>query len=137
MQIRKAEAADIPGILALAGTLSLDHPGMERDDFWVGEEGGDIVGIVGLKKHPDCFELCSLGVNPRFRGRGVGASLVKALLAATPSDVYLATAIPGFFEKLGFNRTATVPHSLAARRGTAWCEGCDRESCTIMVGRAS
>jgi N-acetylglutamate synthase-like GNAT family acetyltransferase len=137
MQVRKAEKMDMPGILALAGTLSLDHPGMERDDFWVGVERGDIIGIVCLKKHPDCLELCSLGVNPRFRDRGVGASLVEALLTATPSDVYLATAIPGFFEKLGFIRTSTVPRSLSDRQGTAWCEGCDRESCTIMVGRSS
>ncbi len=135
MNIRKAEEKDIPGILALAATLSLDHPGMEKDEFWVAEEAGDIVGIVGLKRHPDCLELCSLGVNPRFRGRGLGASLVETLMAVSSTDVCLATAIPGFFEKHGFAPMAAVPKSLSARKGTDWCEGCDRGSCTFMVRR--
>lgn len=136
MLIRKADAADIPGILALAGTLSLDHPGMEKDAFWVAVEDGDIVGMVGLKSHPDALELCSLGVNPRFRGRGLGAALVEALMAeARGAEVFLATAIPAFFERAGFVRAPKVPPSLLERKGTAWCEGCDRGSCTFMVRR--
>ncbi len=135
MNIRKAEDRDIPGILALAATLSLDHPGMEKDEFWVAEEAGEVVGIVGLKRHPDCLELCSLGVNPRFRGRGLGAALIEALMAAYPAEVCLATAIPGFFEIHGFARMEAAPQSLSARKGTDWCEGCSGRSCAFMVRR--
>ena len=137
MSIRKAGKADFPEIRSLAKKLDLDYPGMEGDRFWVAEVGGRVVGLVGLKEHPDCLELCALGVDPGHRGCGIAAALVRALLDAARADVHLATVIPAFFEKCGFVRIADGPRSFSEKWGTAWCQGCDRKFCTIMVSRAS
>ena len=134
MRIRRAKKRDFPRVTALARTLSLDYSGMESDEFWVAEEGGEVAGICGLKKRPDCRELISLGVHPARRGRGLGRRLVLALLEETPGDIYLTTVIPAFFEKLGFRKTPRVPVSVV--KEADWCEGCDRTLCAAMVRRA-
>ena len=136
MRVRKAVSADIPFVLRLACDLGLDYPGLEEDVVLVADEGGRIAGSVGLRRHPDCLELVALGVDENARGKGIGGRLVRALLAEATEDVYLATIIPGYFVRLGFERTAAIPASLAARMGTAWCEGCSRELCAVMVRRS-
>ena len=96
MRVRKCRPEDVPRAFELAKSLDLDYPGMEADRLWVAEEAGEIVGLVALEKHPDCLELCGLGVDTRFRKKGLGKALVEALLANAPGDVHLATVIPGF-----------------------------------------
>jgi N-acetylglutamate synthase-like GNAT family acetyltransferase len=137
MRVRKALPDNLPHAVSLARSLGLDYPGMENDRFWVAEEDKRIVGIVGLKKHPDCLELCALGVEAAHRGRGVAKALVEALMAEARGDVHLATIIPGFFEALGFERTPDVPRTFIDKRKTEWCDGCDRRLCTVMLRKVS
>jgi N-acetylglutamate synthase-like GNAT family acetyltransferase len=133
MNIRKAGQEDIPQITSLARDLGLDYPGMDDDSFWVAEDKARIVGIVALKKHGNCHELCALGVAPRRRNKGLGRKLVQALLQSADRDIYLATIIPGFFKNCGFNRTSDFPSSM--KKSPEWCEGCPKELCTLMVRR--
>ncbi|MGD1008958.1 MAG: GNAT family N-acetyltransferase [Candidatus Aminicenantales bacterium] len=137
MRVRKALPEDIPQAVSLAGSLGLDYPGMDKDRIWVAEEDRRIVGIVGLKKHPDCLELCALGIEAAHRGRGVAKALVATLMAEAPGDVHLATVIPGFFETCGFEKAAVVPATFPEKRRTSWCEGCDARLCTVMVRKVS
>jgi N-acetylglutamate synthase-like GNAT family acetyltransferase len=104
---------------------------MAADDFWVAAEGEKVLGICGLKNHPDCFELCALGVKEDQRGRGLGRRLVRTLLQATKAEVYLATVIPGYFAGFGFREADPVPASMVKKAD--WCEGCRRELCRVMV----
>ncbi len=139
MVIRRAVEGDAPRIRRLAETYGLDYEGMEADPFWVAEAGEDIVGIVGLMRHPDAAELVSLAVAERYRVRGLGRDLAEALFAAAGGDVHLVTSIPEYFARLGFEKAARVPASLAARMGTSWCDGCPArgtDRCTVMVRRA-
>lgn len=136
MRVRKALPEDIPQAVRLAASLGLDYPGMEKDRFWVAEDDRRIVGIVGLKKHPDCLELCALGVEADRRGKGVAKALVEALMAEAPGPVHLATVIPAFFEALGFERTPDMPRSFIEKRRTSWCDGCDLSLCTVMLREA-
>jgi N-acetylglutamate synthase-like GNAT family acetyltransferase len=133
MRVRKGGQKDIPVVIGLARRLGLDYPGMDSDPLWVAEEAGEIVGLVMLKTHPDCLELCALGVDPGSRGKGVAGALVEALMKESPGDVHLATTIPRFFESGGFARTDDVPAAFPAKRKTAWCEGCPQERCTVML----
>ena len=133
MRVRKARPEDIPAAVELAGTLGLDYPGMELDRIWVAEESGTIAGLVVLKRQPDCWELCALGVDPGSRKRGLGKALVEALLAEAPGDVHLATVIPGFFEAHGFEKCTDIPATFPAKRKTSWCEGCPQDLCTVML----
>ncbi len=135
MRVRKALPPDIPAALELAQKLGLDYPDLGTDALWVAEDGGRIIGLVALKTHPDCLELCALGVEPDRRGRGVARALVEAVAAEAPGDVHLATIIPGFFESCGFVRARDIPPTFPGRRETFWCEGCPQERCTIMLRR--
>jgi N-acetylglutamate synthase-like GNAT family acetyltransferase len=133
MRVRKAKKADFPAIIRLANAYNLDYDGMEADRFHVAEEGGRILGICGLKRHPECLELCALGVDDNWRGRGLGGRLVRAVLREAPGELYLATVIPGFFARFGFEKAAAVPASMV-KKGE-WCAGCTPELCTVMVKR--
>lgn len=134
MRIRQALPEDIPESVELARSLGLDYTGMEADRLWVAEEARAIVGLVALKEHSDCLELCALGVEPGQRGKGIAGDLVEALLAEAPGDVHLATVIPGFFEARGFRAIEDgIPATFPAKRLTAWCEGCPQEHCTVML----
>ena len=133
MRIRKALPEDIPHAVALAVRLGLDYPGIDADTLWVALAAGRTVGLVSLKTHPDCLELCALGVDPEHRGKGVAQALVEALMAEARGAVHLATIIPGFFEACGFRVTQDVPAAFPAKRKTAWCDGCPKEHCTVMA----
>ena len=137
MRVRKARETDIPLIVDLARSLDLDYPGMEGDQFWVAEHEERIIGIVGLKSHPDCLELCALGVEPIHRGKSVARSLVSALMAEASGDVHLATVIPGFFKTCGFQKAWDISETFNEKRRTSWCEGCDTRLCTVMVRKVS
>ena len=131
MRIRKSRKADLPQIISLAKKYELDYTGMVSDDFWVAAEGPKILGIVGLKEHPDCVELCALGVDEARRKRGLGRELVLALLKKAKGDIYLATIIPFFFEKLGFHQASLIPASMVKK--SDWCKGCRKDLCTVMI----
>ena len=134
MKIRKARREDGPRIRTLAASLALDYPGMESDPAWCADDGERIVGSVCLLSHPDSLELVALGVDPDFRGRGLGKRLVEALLGETAAYVHLATVIPDFFAACGFVRIDDMPAGM--RKDPSWCEGCDRSRCAVMVRKA-
>lgn len=131
MRIRKARASDFPQILHLAQRMNLDYSGMAADDFWVAAEGKKVFGICGLKKHPDCLELCALGVEEIRRCGGLGRRLVRAVLRAAKAEVYLATLIPDYFAGLGFRPADVIPGSMVKKAD--WCAGCSPELCRVMV----
>jgi len=132
MSIRPALPPDLDALVQLAEKLELAYADMRSDRWWVAEEGGRIVGIAGLKIHADSEELVSLGVAPAYRSRGLGSKLVAALLAGRRGEIHLATIIPEYFQRLGFAPTIRIPASLR-HRDPAWCAGCPREKCVIMM----
>ena len=133
MRVRKCRPEDVPRAVEVARSLELDYPGLEADRLWTADEAGEIVGLVALKEHADCLELCALGVDPGSRKRGLGKALVEALMAEAPGDVHLATIIPGFFEAHGFEKCTDIPATFPAKRKTSWCEGCPQDLCTVML----
>ncbi len=137
MPVRKAFPEDVRPAVELAERLGLDYPGLAEDTLWVArDDRGRIVGLVALKTHSDCLELCALGVEPGQRGKGIAGNLVEALLAEASGDVHLATVIPGFFEARGFHVIKEdIPATFPAKLLTAWCEGCPRELCAVMRRR--
>jgi len=134
MRFRNARKTESRQILKLAKKLELDYSGMDADDFLVAEDSRKIVGICGLRKHEDCLELCSLGVDEGYRKRGLGKKLVVGVLKKARGEVYLATIMPDFFRKFGFEKSPQIPLSMIKK--SDWCQGCNKELCTIMVKKA-
>lgn len=125
----------MPYIVRIAWRLALDYPGMENDTFFVAEERGKIVGILGIRDLGEFLELVAVGVLEEYREMGVGKRLVEeALKNLAGRKVYLLTTIPGFYEKLGFAKVEEVPEAL--KKDPAWCAGCDRGKCVVMLRKA-
>jgi N-acetylglutamate synthase-like GNAT family acetyltransferase len=134
MKIRKAGPEDRGRIAAFVHRHGMDYAGMEQDEFLLAEDGVRLAGVVALRRHPDCLELCALCVEHADRKMGFGRLLVEGLVRTAGGAVYLATVIPAFFEKYGFARTLEVPRGM--KKDAAWCEGCDKALCTVMIREA-
>jgi N-acetylglutamate synthase-like GNAT family acetyltransferase len=131
MIVRKAEKEDVPYVIRIAWRLALDYPGMEDDSFFVAEERGKLIGILGFRDYGDFLEMLSVGVLEDFRKMGVGKKLVEEALKQIPGrPVYLMTSIPDFYEALGFKIVNEFPEKL--KKDPAWCAGCDTDKCTTM-----
>ncbi|MCC6485366.1 MAG: N-acetyltransferase [Armatimonadetes bacterium] len=135
MEIRKARIADVPGIAKLinrqAGIGNV-LPRSEEElcdalrDFFVAEVKGGIVGCSSLKiMGGDLAEVRSLVVADEAQGTGLGKSLVNACLEEAAvlglSCVFALTAVPHFFEKLGFRQ---VPRSTFPQKIWRDCSKC-------------
>jgi amino-acid N-acetyltransferase len=86
---------------------------------WVAVDGDQLLGTASLERHGDALLLRSVAVRAEQRGRGVGAELVRAALAAAgprrPVALLTETAA-GWVPPFGFRpveRTALDP-ALAA-----------------------
>ena len=76
-------------------------------EFVVAQEDGRIVGCGALHLYgTHLAEIRSIAVSPSAKGRGIGRSLVNALMEEarrhTVTCVCLFTRTPGFFAHLGF-----------------------------------
>ena len=91
------------------------------EGFLVARNDRTLLGVVGLERYEDIGLLRSLAVSPRARGRGVGSSLVEALIAGARerkiATLYLLTdTAEDFFPRFGFERIprASLDARLAA-----------------------
>ena len=86
---------------------------------WVAVDGGQLLGTASLERHGDALLLRSVAVRADQRGRGVGAELVRAALAAAgprrPVALLTETAA-GWFPRFGFRpvERAALDPALAA-----------------------
>ncbi len=135
MRVRKAGKGDLGPVLELARRLDLFYEGIGSDRTWLAEEDGKVIGLAVLKRHPDCLELCALGVEPSNRRRGIAALIIDEVLRDVDEDLYLATVIPAYFKKRGFSVSDRTPRAFIEKRASSWCDGCRREKCVIMVKR--
>jgi amino-acid N-acetyltransferase len=124
VQLRPAEPADLPAVLALLSQAKLPTQGVESralQDFIVAEGDGKLVGVVGLEIYRESALLRSAAVDPNWRGTGVGRALVERALDLSRErgirDVFLlTTTAEGYFPRFGFccvNRDA-VPEAVRA-----------------------
>jgi N-acetylglutamate synthase-like GNAT family acetyltransferase len=101
LRVVPADAGDVPAVVALLGRVFAEYgfvfdPAIEVPDllafdrhyraplgaFWVVREGGAVVGSVGVERLAgDAAELHRLYLDAQLRGRGLGRTLVEAVLA--------------------------------------------------------
>jgi amino-acid N-acetyltransferase len=101
---RLATAQDMHDIECIASTYFLDIDGLGYSDFIVATLENKIIGIASFKQN-ECPELHTIAVHPNYRGKGIGALLVKELASTLCKDnerIYVRTTASGFFEKVGF-----------------------------------
>ena len=109
LEVRTAEAEDLPAVLALLGRADLPTAGVADafSHFIVAESEGRLIGAVGLELYGGSALLRSAAVEESWRGSGVGRVLVDRALDMARQhrieDVYLlTTTAEHYFPKFGF-----------------------------------
>lgn len=113
--IRLAAPGDFAGVVRLLEAADLPTAGLQPSlpDFLVAEDGGRVIGAVGLEVFGDCALLRSAVVDAGRRGSGLGIDLVECLLQRARArglrEIYLlTTTAEHFFPRFGFMR---IPRS--------------------------
>lgn len=128
--IRKACMLDVPEIRGLVNVyadkgemlaISLNNVYDRLRDFFVYEKDGKIIGTVALHfVWENLAEVRSLAVAEDFQGQGIARELVNEAIKEaehyTCSKIFTLTYVPGFFEKLGFEKIdkGELPHKVWA-----------------------
>lgn len=119
--IRKATASDLDAVTSLLTENKLPVAGVADwiEDFLVAESDDRIVGSIGVERYGDYMLLRSAAVAAAEQGRGIGRSLVDAVLsnaerAGSKAIFLLTTTAEGYFLSFGFEQIdrASVPHDL-------------------------
>ena len=119
--IRRATASDLGAVTSLLKENKLPVAGVADwiEDFLVAESDDHIVGSIGVERYGDYMLLRSAAVAPSEQGRGIGRSLVDAVLsnaerAGSKAVFLLTTTAEGYFLSFGFEQIdrASVPHDL-------------------------
>ena len=118
--IRAATKGDSATVRELLSTAGLPLAGLEHTHLWVSEANQTVTGVVGFERYGTSALLRSLAVVPEYRGRGVGAALLRHLLSyleaeGVTSAYGLTTTVPDWLARLGFEETTrdALPGDLA------------------------
>ena len=140
--IRRATDADRSAVEALltASHLPLDGVGDALPCFIVAQDGEQLVGVAGIEECGTRGEhalLRSVAVDPAWRSRGLGRTLVSRAIALAEARgakalYLLTTTAEQYFPSFGFTRTSrdAVPDDV---RATAEFQGACPASAAVMV----
>ena len=101
--IRFALPSDLPAIVALlvAAGMRTEDLLADRTRYWVAEEGGTIIGSLGLELGSESALLRSVGIVPAFRARGIGKQLTETGLSWARANgfqrVYCFSTVAGSY----------------------------------------
>jgi N-acetylglutamate synthase-like GNAT family acetyltransferase len=128
VQIRRSVEADRPAILAIVndaaqayrGVIPADRwhePYMPKDElekeisdgvaFWVAEEEGRLLGVMGIQDKGDVALVRHAYVAPATQGKGVGTRLLRHVAGLTDKPILIGTWAAAswaieFYERNGF-----------------------------------
>jgi amino-acid N-acetyltransferase len=141
MKIRNAINRDLDAVEGLLSANDLPRDGVKENfySFVVAEEGGRIIGAVGLEKFGSIALLRSAVVSNEHRGSGVGRRLVEQILEYAEKDgieelFLLTTTAEDYFPRFGFTRTtrSAVPPAVKA---SAEFRGACPDTALVMTRR--
>jgi len=111
LSMRTSTATDFGKVRALL--VGADLPVEDLDTapglrFWVAEDGGELIGAIGLEQSGTAGLLRSLVVAPAYRKRGLARSLVATVEREAAAGgigllVLLTQTAEGFFSALGYS----------------------------------
>ena len=140
--IRRATISDVPRVaqLLIASSLPVDGVRDAIDDFLVAEDGGTLVGVVGLEAC--CSEhalLRSTAVAPEWRSRGLGRLLVERAIADAESRGFhalwlLTTTAERYFPSFGFTRTTREAVPSEVRASVEFTSACPASATVMTLG---
>jgi len=99
-------------ICALIKEYELDNRNLQQHEFTLALQNNQLIAFGRLRKHPDCMELCSVGVLKTCRNKGAGSALVENIISNATLPVYVVCIIPHFFARFGFKPIVDYPQSI-------------------------
>ena len=139
VQVRPATPDDLSAVedLLRRSELPLDGVKASLGSFVVAERGGKLVGVAGLEQCGDYGLLRSAAVDPEWRGRGLGRTLVERVISEAEATGFralylLTTTAEKYFPSFGFRETTrdVVPAEIQA---TAEFTSACPSSATVMT----
>jgi len=138
-QLRSATLDDLPKMRSFLRENGLPDVGVERyiQNFLIAEnEIGSLIGIAGLETYDKNGLLRSVAVRKGSRGKGVGRTLVNAVLRDARTrglgTVYLLTDnASDYFERLGFQIVDRSDVDATVKTSVEFTEACP-ESAVVM-----
>jgi amino-acid N-acetyltransferase len=132
LQAEPARPHDLRGALDLLGRSELTDRDVSEGwghYFVVREDDGRVVGVAGLELHGEDGLLRSVAVDADYRGQGLAAALVEAVLQRAARvglrSVYLLTTTArDYFARRGFSECARSEAPAAIRESWEWKSGC-------------
>lgn len=140
INIRQASLTDLKYIEDAIKEMQLDDTLIDYHQFIVAELNGEFAGIGRIKEYNDAKELCSLGVLPKYRGKGISRLLINELKTkAKVKPLHVVTIIPALFKKFGFEEIIKYPTSLLPKINycTNTLGGCDNGEQYVVMKRIS
>jgi N-acetylglutamate synthase-like GNAT family acetyltransferase len=103
---------DFNSIKKYIAEFELDDRALQINEFTAAYINNDLVGFGRLRQYENCCEICTLGVLPDCRRKGIGVAITKNLIEKATSDCYLVCIIPEYFKPMGFEETEMFPAEL-------------------------
>jgi amino-acid N-acetyltransferase len=107
MDIRLARPEEAGRVAELVTAAGLPTAGLAQAwRTWVAADGDQLLGTASLERHGHAYLLRSVVVRDEARGRGIGAQLVRAALAAVDAGrpvALLTETAAGWFPRFGFH----------------------------------
>jgi len=127
-----ARPHDLRGALELLGRSELTQQDVSEGwghYFVVREDDGRVVGVAGLELHGDFGLLRSVAVDEDYRGQGLAAALIEAVLQRAQRvglrSVYLlTTSARDYFARRGFADVGRDDAPAAIRESWEFKNGC-------------
>jgi len=138
IKLRQASFEDLKSIQDAIKEMQLDDTFMDYHQFIIAELNGEFAGFGRIKEYNDAKELCSLGVLPKYRGKGISRLLIKELKTkAVVKPLHVVTIIPTLFKKFGFEEIIKYPNSLLPKINycTNTLGGCDNGEQYVVMKR--
>ena len=132
LRAEPARAHDLRGALELLGRAELTDRDVSEGwghYFVVREDDGRVVGVAGLELHGEDGLLRSVAVEQDYRGQGLAAALVEAVLERAERvglrSVYLLTTTArDYFTRRGFGDCPREAAPAAIRDSWEFKSGC-------------
>jgi amino-acid N-acetyltransferase len=147
LRAEPARTHDLRGALELLGRSELTDQDVSQGwghYFVVREDDGRVVGVAGLELHGEDGLLRSVAVDPDYRGQGLAASLLEAVIQRAErvglrSIYLLTTSAHDYFARHGFSDCAREAAPPAIRDSWEFKSGCPSSAALMRraVARAA
>ena len=134
LRAEPARPHDLRGALELLGRAELTDQDVSEGwghYFVVREDDGRVVGVAGLELHGEDGLLRSVAVDPDYRGQGLAAALIEAVLqragrVGLRSVYLLTTSARDYFARRGFAECPRDAAPDAIRESWEFRTGCPK-----------